>query len=104
MSQATLCKDGIEMALVEEQGLWIVLRTSSGNELGRFEIDPTELRGVTAGRMSFQATDGDGNSVGIEAGTTGIRVRLEGRGHAPLNCRLSRGDVENAAASLSLRV
>lgn len=104
MPRVVLCQDGIEVALESKEGLWVELRETDDGVLGRFAIDPSELRATMAGGFSYQATDGSGSSVSIEGANGSLRVRLEGRGHGTKQCRLDASTVEDAIRSLNLGV
>ncbi len=101
MPRVVLCQDGIEVALESENGLWVVLQEPDGGSLGRFAIDPSELQATIAGKVSFHATDGSGSSVSIDGADGTLKVRLEGRGFSPKNCRLDAEYVSKAIESLN---
>ena len=104
MPRVVLCQDGIEVSLENDDGLWIDLHETGDGRLGRFAIDPSELRATVAGKVSFHATDGLGSSVSIDGTDGALKVRLEGQGFSPKNCRLDAETVERAIESLNLDV
>ena len=87
------------MALETGGGFWFVLHHEQ-EEIARFAVDPPVLRGVLDGRMTLQFSDGEGNAISVEGGGKGLKVRLEGNGHSPKNCRISNLDVEKIKGSL----
>ncbi len=103
MPRIDMCHDGIAMALVNEEGIWFVLQRDDV-EFARFATDISEVRGVLDGRLTLQFTDGKGNGVAVEGGEKGLKIRLEGDGNAPKNCRIPREAVEKIGGTLNLDV
>lgn len=92
------------VSLESEGGLWVVLRDHDAKTLGRFAIDPSELRATVSGALSFNATNGSGSNVSIDGSKGALKVRLEGQGFSPKNCRIDAADVESAIKTLNLGV
>lgn len=103
MKTVVICRDGFEAALEKDQGLWLTMRSDKG-QFGRFAIDPSELRATIQGQVSYQATDGSGSSVSIEAVEGVLSVRLECNGGGTTRCRLDQAAVESAIESLNIGV
>lgn len=105
MAEVVLCKDGMEVALVSNDGLWVVLREPMQDRLlGRFQIDANELLSTVRGHVSYQATNGKGSSVRFEGTTSGLKVRLDSEEHPSKQCRLEAEEVREALISLDIRV
>lgn len=105
MRSFVLCHDGLNVHLESQDGLWFVLsETDEGSVLGRFAVDPAELRQIAEGGVGFQATDGKGHSLGIEGGVEGITVRLEGESHRAFRCKVQREAFESALRTMNISV
>ena len=105
MPEVVLCKDGMEVALESAEGLWVVLRDSQDKRiLGRFEIDASELLSTIKGAISYQATDGLGNSVRFEGFNDRLKVRFDSGEHPPKLCQLELDAVRSALRSIDVSV
>lgn len=95
MALSTPGLDANDVALVGQGGPYLVVRGPSGEVLARFAIDSRELHGVLGSRLAFQATDGEGTGVALEASGQGIKVRHESQGVKARNHLLGREEVES---------
>jgi hypothetical protein len=105
MSEVVLCEDGMKIALESANGLWVVLREQPNERLiGRFEIGICELESTIRGAISYQATDGLGNSVRFEGSEGTLKVRFDGNENPSKQCRLDTDAVSAALKAIDVSV